>query len=98
MSHTRECERCAGKGTIPAHKNVLGGVCFLCGGKGKIVTKAAPRKTPKWLISATTKDTGEHIAIFSLRARNAEIARQMAVIQLARGNGYIPTSATVAEG
>lgn len=34
-SQTRACRRCGGSGTV-AHKHVLGGVCFGCGGKGHV--------------------------------------------------------------
>ena len=32
----RPCPRCAATGTVAAHRNVLGGVCFRCRGAGTV--------------------------------------------------------------
>jgi RecJ-like exonuclease len=43
-----ECPRCNGKGTIKAYGHVLGGVCFMCGGSGKVEGSDKPKKASKW--------------------------------------------------
>lgn len=44
LSDLRACPRCGGTGTVRAHVNVLGGVCFGCGGSGWL-RKVAPLDT-----------------------------------------------------
>jgi hypothetical protein len=40
---TYPCPKCEGHGTIRAYSNVQGGVCFKCGGSGRVAAKPASR-------------------------------------------------------
>lgn len=31
-----DCPKCCGKGNIPAFSGIAGGICFRCGGEGKV--------------------------------------------------------------
>lgn len=67
---TFPCSRCAGKGTIQAFANVLGGVCFKCRGKGTQATRpAAP--SINWCVLGTDRITGEHVHAYNVRAKTA---------------------------
>lgn len=46
---TYPCERCGGTGTIRGFSHVLGGVCFKCGGSGRLPGQA-PRRSEKWAV------------------------------------------------
>jgi hypothetical protein len=37
MATIRQCPRCGGIGHIPGFSHVMGGMCFKCGGSGKIL-------------------------------------------------------------
>lgn len=93
--NTHPCSRCNGFGTIQHHANVLGGVCFKCHGKG--TQKNVPAsKAQKWSVTAAERETGERLSVFFVRAKSEENALAVARATLARGNGFLPESATVA--
>lgn len=90
-----ECAKCGGKGFIKAYANIDGGRCFSCAGKGFSLQKSAPKISPKFMIGAQKKG-GEFVdQICAIKAKNEAEALKKAVAQLARGNGYIPSTATV---
>ena len=90
---TYPCSRCDGKGRIDHHNNVLGGVCFKCGGSGQ--QKSNPIKQHPFQVFATERDTGAQIPVFTIGARDESTALKKAKTVLARGTGYIPESARV---
>ena len=51
------CRRCNGSGTVAAHSNVLGGMCFGCRGTG-LVRAAAPRAARRF-VAMTQWPSGE---------------------------------------
>lgn len=91
-----ECGKCSGKGEIKAFAGIDGGRCWSCAGKGFVVRKAAPKPTPKFAISAIDVHAGERRVVFTIKAKNAAVALQIAQVTLARGNGFIPGSAAIA--
>ncbi|QIG65726.1 putative antitermination protein Q [Ochrobactrum phage vB_OspM_OC] len=93
-----ECAKCNGKGEIKAFSGIAGGICFSCNGKGFICQKSAPKKSKKFAVSAVRKDdntVAENIC--TINAMSETKALQMAIVQLSRGNGYFPETATVRE-
>ena len=42
---TYNCPKCSGNGEIPAHRNVLGGLCFKCKGSGTVNKKPVTPST-----------------------------------------------------
>lgn len=44
MNQTYECQKCSGAGFIRAFANIANGVCFSCGGVGKVSRKPAVKK------------------------------------------------------
>jgi len=95
MPRTMPCPRCAGKGQIPGYGHVLGGVCFKCGGSGKVPFRAVSTK-PKWAVSAVLRETGERVSpVFHVRASNEEQALKEALRILSRGENYIPETTRI---
>lgn len=92
---TTECGKCGGKGNIRAFSAIDGGRCFSCAGKGVIVTKAAPKASIRFAVSARPKAGGDLEAVFVVKARHEAAALKLAIAQLQRGNAYIPETATV---
>lgn len=92
---TTECGKCGGQGNIRAFSNVDGGRCFSCAGKGVIVTKAAPKASIRFAVSAAPKAGGAAEVVCFVKARTEAAALKVAIAQLARGNAYIPETATV---
>lgn len=43
-----DCPKCEGHGKIGAYNHVMAGVCFKCGGSGKVASKPAA-KSQKWV-------------------------------------------------
>lgn len=92
---TYPCTRCEGKGEIPHYSNVLGGVCFKCGGSGTQEEKPSAAGI-RFTVSAVSKATGERVStICFLKAPNEIKALAKAKVQLAGGNGYIAETAEV---
>ena len=92
---TYKCPKCNGTGNLPRHANVLGGVCFSCGGAG-VKMGAAPVAAPKFAISAVSKTTGQIVVgLCNITAKNLAAAQVKAVAQLVRGSGFLPETATV---
>lgn len=91
-----ECAKCGGKGEIKAFSNIAGGVCFCCNGKGYIETKRKPSRCNQYQITAINKATGDRETVFHIKAKNEKQAIEMSIIQLMRGNLYIPESALLA--
>lgn len=73
MEH--ECPRCAGKGIIAAYKNVLGGVCFKCGGSGKTAKKPT-KMASSWVCEY------RGAALFTIKARTEGEAYKKAVAKI----------------
>ena len=94
MTNT-ECGKCAGKGNIKAFSNVDGGRCFSCSGRGVIVTKSAPKASVRFAVSAVAKATGEVETMCIIKARTEAAALKAAIVQLSKGNAYLPESAQV---
>lgn len=92
----RECAKCNGQGNIRAFSNVDGGRCFSCAGRGTISTKAAPKASARFAVSAQPKAGGDLEVVFTVKARHEAEALKVAIAQLQRGNAYIPESARVA--
>jgi len=57
------CSRCEGKGELPHHRSVVGGVCFKCGGSGKQKGKPSTKRG-KWLVSMIDAFTGERRIVY----------------------------------
>lgn len=93
---TRECEKCGGKGHIPCFNSIAGGICFICEGRGQIVTKGKPQVGVKFAVSAVEKASGERVTVFFIKARTEASAIKAAIVTLSKGNGYIASSAQVA--
>jgi hypothetical protein len=89
-----ECAKCGGKGNIRAFSNVDGGRCFSCAGKGFNLQKNAPKISPKFAIGAMGKDGEFCEVVCFIKAKNEAEAVKKAIIQLSKGNGYIPSTAT----
>lgn len=67
---TYACTRCAGVGRLACFSNVLGGVCFKCGGSGKQATKpAAP--SVRFTVYGVSRLTGQPAHTYNERARTA---------------------------
>lgn len=89
------CSRCEGRGRISHHANVLGGVCFKCGGSGTQKSKPRVSKSFSWNVYADERVSGARVHVFRVAAATGEAALQKARSQLARGTGYLPESAHV---
>jgi len=68
-----QCPRCSGSGEIPAHRNVLNGVCFKCNGLGTVARKP-PARSVKWACYYA----GVHL--FNISAKTQSQALNRAVI------------------
>lgn len=88
-----ECAKCGGKGEIKTFSGIAGGICFCCNGKGYVELKNPPKRSVKFQISAVAKDNGDRELVFWINAKNEAEALRKAVIQLSRGNLYIPETA-----
>lgn len=88
------CGRCGGKGVLPHHANVLGGVCFKCGGSGQQKSKPST-PLPKWDVFAKERASGNEISVFTLRAKTADKALKTARVKLASAPGYFADSVRV---
>lgn len=91
------CSRCAGTGRVERHANVKGGVCFACNGSGYRVQKSAPSAPARrFAVSACSLRTGERVSpVFWLLAKTERAALTRARAQIAKGNGYDPTTVAV---
>lgn len=70
MIKTYPCSRCSGNGTISAYANVLGGVCFKCGGKGTQAARPVPPSI-NWVVLGTDRNSGERVHAYNVRAQTA---------------------------
>lgn len=66
------CSKCNGTGEIPAHRNVMGGVCFKCKGSGKQSRKPAA-KSKRYLCKY------DGVGLFTKPARSEREALRKAV-------------------
>ena len=96
MTYQVECAKCGGKGDIKAFSGIAGGICFCCNGKGYVILKSKPNRKVKFAISAICKENGIREVVCHISAKNEAEAVKMAVMQLSRGNSYIPESVSVA--
>lgn len=95
MTFKVECAKCGGRGEIKAFSGIAGGICFCCNGKGHVELKNAPKRSVKFQISAVAKDTGDRELVCWINAKSEEEATKKAILQLSRGNLYIPETASV---
>lgn len=70
---TYKCPKCNGLGRLSCYSNVLGGVCFSCDGKGFKVGKA-PTPSVRWAVIGLDRVSGERVALYFMRAKNATAA------------------------
>ena len=94
---TSECSKCGGTGNLSCYAAIAGGVCFQCGGKGKIVTRTKPQVGIRFAVSAVSKETGERVTVFWIKARNETAALKAAAAKLSCGNGYDSATTQVAQ-
>jgi RecJ-like exonuclease len=66
------CPKCEGHGTIRAYSNVQGGVCFKCGGAGKVAAKPSSKSRKFVFIYAGQE-------VFARPAKSEAAALRMAV-------------------
>lgn len=90
-----ECAKCNGKGEIKAFSGIAGGICFCCNGKGFVELKNAPNRSKSFAITAICKENGDREVVFHIKAKSEMDAVKKAVIQLSRGNAYIPETADI---
>lgn len=82
------CQRCEGKGEIPAFGHVLGGVCFKCKGSGKQYYK--PSQSVQWVVwlpvVGETQVTNSHFPWlgYGVKAPNSQKALIAAAKQYAK--------------
>jgi hypothetical protein len=70
---TYSCLRCSGNGRLSIYGNVLGGICFKCGGSGKQVRKpSAP--TIQWAVFFLDVTTGKPAHAYNQTGKTAAIA------------------------
>ncbi|WP_235445366.1 DUF3489 domain-containing protein [Gulbenkiania mobilis] len=93
---TYPCTRCEGKGRLPHYANVLGGVCFKCGGTGRQKTRpAAPSR--RWSVNAIRTTDHHDCVVFHVRAKTEREAlnKASAALSRAREQIYDPTTIRV---
>jgi hypothetical protein len=91
---TYPCTRCDGKGHLPHYANVLGGVCFKCGGSGQQKTKpSAPSR--RWAVNAIRTTDHQECVVFFVRARTENEAIKKAIKQMNGARDPIYDPATV---
>lgn len=86
-----ECDRCNGNGTIRGYSHVQGGVCFKCGGTGKVATKRQP----------SAAQIAKKAAAEEARKANAERERRKSKREFdwaERAFGNDPRLANIADG
>lgn len=76
------CYRCNGEGTIRAFANVLGGVCFKCGGSGRQRNK--PSVGVKWGILSNVNGKIRHA--YWIKAKDQETALRIARNTIAKAS------------
>ncbi len=91
---TYPCTRCEGKGHLPHYANVLGGVCFKCGGTGQQKTRpAAPSR--RWSVNAIRTTDHHDCVVFHVRAKMEQEAIEKALKQMAGAREPIYDPATI---
>ncbi len=88
------CTRCQGKGRIPHYANVLGGVCFKCGGSGLQKNKPA-MPSRRWSVNAVRTTDRNDCVVFHVRARTEKEAIRKARDKLVRASHPIYDASTV---
>lgn len=73
MQATYKCPKCSGLGRLSCYSNVLGGVCFSCGGKG-VKQGKAPAPSVRWAVLGIERATGARVALYFKRAKTADAA------------------------
>ncbi len=74
MDKCFDCPRCEGKGEIAAFRNVAGGVCFRCGGSGKVATR--PMVAKRW------QCVYAGVGLFYIKARSEAAALREAIARI----------------
>lgn len=95
-----QCGRCNGQGNIPAHANVLGGICFKCAGTGFVKATASAinlvemrREQEARREAARIEDDRKAVAAVEIYANHPSVRfvtkrnRQVMAIQVARDLG-----------
>ena len=93
---TYPCTRCQGKGRLAIYANVLGGVCFKCGGTGRQKTRpSAP--SHRWSVNAIRTTDHQDCTVFYVRAKTEQeaIKKALATLSRAREQIYDPTTIRV---
>jgi len=76
-----ECPRCGGSGILPQHKNVIGGTCFLCDGKGYVMRKTKPSTPRKWFAVLAKEFSGHTLKIVSHKQASSADALHKSMIK-----------------
>jgi hypothetical protein len=71
------CSRCCGNGQISVYSNVLGGICFKCGGSGRQTRKPSP-PTFQWAVFFLEISTGELAHAYNQTGRTEKAAIEKA--------------------
>ena len=87
------CSRCDGKGNIQGYKNVLGGICFKCGGSGLSKTMPTSKLSTFAVKGVVVADLGVLNAqlgdvgtIYNLKAKDETDAIAQAQIKIAEAS------------
>lgn len=89
-TYTTDCPRCVnGTGRISAFSHVKGGICFKCGGRGKITLKRKPRPSMRFVAMQDFGDGRGFVMTFFFKARSqAEADRKLSAKLEGKGRPY----------
>jgi hypothetical protein len=79
------CLRCSGNGRLSIYGNVLGGICFKCGGSGKQTRKPSP-PTIQWAVFFLDVTTGQFAHAYNQTGKTKEAAIKKAKITLGKAS------------
>lgn len=93
------CSRCDGKGNIQGYKNVLGGICFKCGGSGLSKTKPTSKLSTFAVkgvviadLGALNAQVGSEGVIYNIKAKDEADAIAQAQIKISEASAAFRNS------